>query len=65
MVARDNMLGNVVQLSMAGVPMMDIVKGMRAKFIEITAYVKNREDIKKLEVDLAAAVRNPGEYKKI
>ena len=64
-VARDNLISNVYQLMMAGINPVDVAKGMRNKFIEITEHVKNREDIKKLEVDLAASIRNPTETKKI
>lgn len=51
----DNLTSNVVQLSMAGMTMPEIAKGMRAKFIEITQYVKNRELISKLEIKYKVA----------
>lgn len=54
-----NIASNVMQLLMRGVGFMKILTSGRRKFLEITTYVKNREEIQKLQVRLGAATQDP------
>lgn len=58
-VAFDNILSNLFHLGVRGIDPLTAAKGLRQKFVEITEYVKNREEIQKLELDLAAAYDDP------
>lgn len=60
-----NILSNILHLSMHGVNPLTAAVGLKDKFVEITAYVKNREEIQKLEADLAAEERRPAVANKI
>ncbi|MBB1492630.1 hypothetical protein H5395_14030 [Paracoccus sp. MC1854] len=58
-VAVGNILSNTMHLALVGVPLTQIAKGSRAKFSEITEYVKNREELQRLQVQVAAAALDP------
>lgn len=64
-VAVGNILSNTLHLALAGVPLTRIVTGSRAKFSEITEYVKNREELQRLQVQAAAAALDPAAMKPI
>ena len=64
-VAGDNILSNMLHLSLYGIGPIEIAKAGREKFLEINEYVKNQREMKTLEIDLAAAVRKPVERRKI
>lgn len=54
-----NVLSNVGHLLMLGIQIQDVVKGSRDKLAEITEYVKNREEIQKLQVSMASVIHDP------
>lgn len=55
-VAVDNLASNMLHLSLAGVPITAIMRGTRDKFSEITELTKNRQEILRLQVRLAAVI---------
>ena len=52
-VVASNVLGNNYYLLLSGVNPLKVLRGNRDKFLEVTAYVKNREQILALEVELS------------
>jgi hypothetical protein len=48
----------VAHLMAMGIDPITVVKGMRSKFLEVTQYTKNIEQIQSLKVDLAGAFDN-------
>jgi hypothetical protein len=58
-VGYQNILSNIYHLSMVGVSPIAIATGMRDKFSEISTYVKNREEIQRLQIEMAAVINNP------
>ena len=64
-VARDNIFGNYGHLALLGVSLGDMLTGSKNKFIEITEYVKNNEEILRLTVRLASDITNKGEVSRI
>ncbi|MGI3212633.1 hypothetical protein ACROSR_16150 [Roseovarius tibetensis] len=53
-VAYENLVSNALHLAVRGINPVKAVTGMVSKFVEITQYVKNREEINKLEIDIAS-----------
>lgn len=49
-----NLMSNLLHLTLRGIDPITAVKGLRAKFIETTEFVKNRETIQQLQADIAA-----------
>ncbi|MBB1499652.1 hypothetical protein [Paracoccus sp. MC1862] len=64
-VAVGNILSNTLHLALAGAPITQIAKGSRAKFSESTEFVKNREELQRLQVQAAAAALDPQAMKPI
>jgi len=54
-----NFLSNFLHMSLAGMSIVDIAVKSREKFSEITEYVKNREEIQRLQVQAAALALDP------
>ena len=54
-----NFLSNFLHMSLAGMSIVDIATKSREKFSEITEYVKNREEIQRLQVQAAALALDP------
>lgn len=61
----DNILSNMLQLSLYGIGPVEMATTGRKKFLEIQEFVKNQRELKALEIDLASAKRNHTERRKI
>lgn len=61
----DNVLSNFLHLALKGVSIPDIATGTRNKFTEITEYVKNREEIQRLQVKLGSVIANDSQGRQI
>lgn len=57
-VALDNVTSNQLHLMTWGIDPVTLVKKNREKFLEITEFVKNREEITRLQVELAAVIHD-------
>jgi hypothetical protein len=53
-VAYENLVSNALHLAVRGINPVKALTGMVSKFVEITQYVKNKEEISKLEIDIAS-----------
>lgn len=60
-----NIISNVGHLAILGLNPLAITRGMRDKFVEITQYTKNRDEIIRLKADLTAAVDDPLKGKRL
>jgi hypothetical protein len=60
-----NVLSNVAHLLVVGVPISDVLSGSRNKFAEVTTYVQNREEIQKLQVQMAGVLKNPAAMRRL
>lgn len=49
----DNVISNNFHLLFVGVSPLDILKGTRDKFLEVSTFVKNREEIMRLQIELS------------
>jgi len=65
LVMKDNIIANNLYLLSLGVSPIELVKGTKDKFLEITQYTKNREKILELELELSINIQNPNQRRKI
>jgi len=64
-VAYGNLISNVLQLMNNGIGFVEALGGMRDKFVELTEYVRNKEEISRLQIDLAANFSNVPEQRRL
>jgi len=60
-----NMAANVIQLSSRGVPMLDIVRGMKKKTAEVDSYTRSRLRLLDAQAELAAVEDDPFKRRKL
>jgi len=60
-----NMAANVIQLSSRGVPMLDIVRGMKKKTAEVDSYTRSRLRLLDAQAELAAVEDDPLKRRKL
>lgn len=64
-IIRDNLVSNKLNLMLHGIGPVQMVKQTKAKFLEVNQYVKNKERIDELNVELAAKLNQPKEARRI
>lgn len=60
-----NMAANVIQLSSRGVPMLDIVRGIKKKTAEVDSYTRSRLRLLDAQAELAAVEDDPFKRRKL
>ena len=61
----DNILSNVLHLSLYGINLVTMATVGREKFLELNQYIANQRELKTLEVDLAKAGKNRAERARV